>query len=107
MSRTMPTPSVLSPRMPSAVNAQLFTAPAAAARGVSDSANAWASSLNGTVTFMPRPPASINARTCGKRVRSAENAAVLDRLARLLGKARVNPRRFAVFDRIADHGVAV
>ena len=43
----------------------VFTAPAAAARGDSVSASAWASSLNGTVTFMPRPPASMNARTCG------------------------------------------
>ncbi len=41
----------------------VFTAPAAAARADSVSASACASSLNGTVTFAPRPPSATNART--------------------------------------------
>jgi hypothetical protein len=68
MSRTRPTPSVLSPKIrPSASMRSVFTAPAAAARGDSVSASACASSLNGTVTLAPRPPSATNARTAASK----------------------------------------
>ena len=56
MSRTRPTPSVLSPWIAPPAKLRVFTAPAASARGVSAVARRKASSLKGTVTLAPRPP---------------------------------------------------
>ena len=53
----------------------LLTAPAAAARGVRRSASAKASSLKGTVTFMPRPPAARKARTVAAKPSSGASRA--------------------------------
>ena len=62
-SATSPAPSVLSPKMPSASNASVLTAPACSARGLRRFASANACSLNGTVTLAPRPPAAMNCAT--------------------------------------------
>ena len=53
----------------------VFTAPAAAARGVKRVARRKASSLKGTVTFMPRPPAVTNSRTVVTKPSSGASSA--------------------------------
>ena len=62
ISRTKPTPSVLSPTIVSLSNFRVLTAPAWRARAVRSSASFEASILNGMVTFNPRKPASRSPR---------------------------------------------
>ena len=63
MSRTRPAPSVLSPNAAPSSKRSVLTAPAACARALRRVAHANASSLNGSVTFSPRPPSSRNRST--------------------------------------------
>ena len=104
-----PAPSVLSPcSCPSPVSHSVFTAPAWCARLLNRSASAKASSLKGTVTFMPLPPAAKNSRAAAaKPPERHQQPPVLHVLPGLCGEAGMDHRRARMGNRVAGHHVAV
>ncbi len=111
MSFTRPRPSVLSAMMPPPRKLSVLTAPAScSARRCSWVASCAASNLNGTVMLQPRavPAAARNVgQRVGKAVERHQAAPVVQRLAGQFGKARMDPGRAAVLDRVAHHAVQV
>ena len=108
MSRTRPMPSVLSASQPSASKRSVFAAPASAARSVHRAARRGASNLNGTRHVAAAPAARRQSAAPSARNRRAGTAGACSQL--LPGgqrELRVDERRAAVLDRIADDGVAV
>ena len=109
MSRTRPTPSVLSAHQPWRVEAQhVGGLGQSAARGERLRASWKASNLNGTVTLQPRAPEAAKAVTvAAKAVQRAEQPLVVEAGAGLCGELGVNAGRAAVFDRVADDCVTI
>jgi hypothetical protein len=68
-------PSKLSASTPDAVKLRVLAAPASIARSLRSSAYAKASSLNGAVTFMPRPPAARKADAAARNAPGAPSIA--------------------------------
>ena len=100
-SLSKPIPSVLSPRRrPSSSRLSVFTAPARDARSVNSSARSKASSLKGTVTLAPLPPASKSIQGGNKGINRCQHPAIGMINLQLFSKLLMDQRRLAVCDRI-------
>ncbi len=73
MSRTRPTPSLLSANQPWLSKRSTLAAPASSARALRRVARRKASNLKGSVTLQPRPPPSVKARKDASKPSSGDS----------------------------------